>query len=931
MKKQLLLMAMAVFSLSTGYAQEEGGEEEPTPEIVYTKSFQTLIDDAKYLSTSSYYTTGQSALLDAISNAEAVISTLETNEAVHDAMKTLQAAINEFVDGNGHADATEKVLNNSFDKDGNNSKTITSWTVQNFKQNHRDQATYTTTRGGYSIHYFAEQWIAAGSGPLAGAGNMSQVVTGLPAGHYRLTADIFAHNQKYDETCEEAVGIQLFANDVVREVGITGITDNDGAAFSVDFDVTEGQDPTIGFRFENTNVNWLGWDNVTLYYIGNPDDYNSIVDAEKLAAIKEVLTTTLATATEALNSKDAPFYRTELQTAITEISALLETGTLDELTAAKERLDETLKAFNDYNKHYTNLKTAIANAEALVAEGVMTVGLDQFQMAINDAKGKLAQAATDFAEDAEGGVIFVDDALEELKKAESTFRVQNASYANPANVITNGGMSSTDGWDILVPGANPGLHINTSGNVTNFSKPFMECWVNNTDYGQANYARQTVNALPNGVELPKGYYVLKAAALATRQDQPNLEVSGVTLRFQNQEVAVHTANGVGNIYRIGFDKPEAGGELSFGLYIDEATNANWIAWDEVELQFVGDKEKYLADYAEAVLGESLNKLREAVEAANAAIEEVNMEGVDFEDTDLYMCLEDAEWVLSDPVGSGYTKEMVDILVEQLYKAINDFYTSGVSPKEGQSFNFTSMIKNADFDAEPGTEWTVETENGVLPGGTDCANWWFGSSGPSELTQEFSQTIAGLPAGNYLLDVNAAVRVDMSYSIDGYTAENLPNNLTLCKVYANNDSTDVHPFFYEDEALGLTLESMLLMTNDDDYRHGNGSLINDMLKGTDYYHSYVPFKLEERGSVKIGFRIELPKKGGQMPFIDYFHLFYYGKNEVLTGIADVTKSNAEQIMPVGIYNMKGQLVRANNDVKGLAKGLYIISGKKVVIK
>ena len=930
MKKQLLLMAMAVFSLSTGYAQEEGGEEEPTPEIVYTKSFQTSINDAKSIVASSHYTTGQTALQAAINDAETVLHTLETNAAVIDAMKALQSAINEFVEANGHADATEKVLNYSFDKDGNNSKTITSWTVQNFKQNRRS-VSYATTRGGYAISNFAEQWVAAGSGPLAGSGNMSQVVTGLPAGHYRLTADIFAHNQKYDATCEEAVGIQLYANDVVSEVGMTGNTDNDAAAFSLEFDVAEGETPTIGFRFENTNVNWLGWDNVTLLYIGDPDAYNSIVDAEKLAAIKEVLTTTLATATEALNSEDAPFYRTELQTAITEISALLETGTLDELTAAKERLDETLKAFNDYNKHYTNLKTAIANAEALVAEGVMTVGLDQFQEAINNAKGKLAQAATDFAEDAEGGVIFVDAALEELKKAESTFRVQNASYANPANVITNGGMSSTDGWDILVPGANPGLHINTSGNVTNFSKPFMECWVNNTDYGQANYARQTVNALPNGVELPKGYYVLKAAALATRQDQPNLEVSGVTLRFQNQEVAVHTANGVGNIYRIGFDKPEAGGELSFGLYIDETTNANWIAWDEVELQFVGDKEKYLADYAEAVLGESLNKLREAVEAANVAIEEVNMEGVDFEDTDLYMCLEDAEWVLSDPVGSGYTKDMVDILVEQLYKAINEFYTSGVSPKEGQSFNFTSMIKNADFDVEPGAEWTVETENGVLPGGTDCANWWFGSSGPSELTQEFSQTIVGLPAGNYLLDVNAAVRVDMSYSIDGYKAENLPSNLTLCKVYANNDSTDVHPFFYEDEALGLTLESMLLMTNDDDYRHGNGSLINDMLKGTDYYHSYVPFKLEERGSVKIGFRIELPKKGGQMPFIDYFHLFYYGKNEINTGIADVNKSNAEQIMPVGIYNMKGQLVRANNDVKGLAKGLYLIGGKKVVIK
>jgi hypothetical protein len=104
----------------------------------------------------------------------------------------------------------------------------------------------------------------------------------------------------------------------------------------------------------------------------------------------------------------------------------------------------------------------------------------------------------------------------------------------------------------------------------------------------------------------------------------------------------------------------------------------------------------------------------------------------------------------------------------------------------------------------------------------------------------------------------------------------------------------------------------------------------MLKGTDYYHSYVPFKLEERGSVKIGFRIELPKKGGQMPFIDYFHLFYYGKNEISTGIAEVNTSN-EVKAPAGIYNMKGQLLRNTNSTEGLAKGLYIIGGKKVVIK
>ena len=153
---------------------------------------------------------------------------------------------------------------------------------------------------------------------------------------------------------------------------------------------------------------------------------------------------------------------------------------------------------------------------------------------------------------------------------------------------------------------------------------------------------------------------------------------------------------------------------------------------------------------------------------------------------------------------------------------------------------------------------------------------------------------------------------------------------MCKVYANNDSADVHPFFYEDEALGLTLEKMLLMTSEYDYRHGNGTLIDDMLKGTDYFHSKIAFKLEEKGSVKIGFRVELPNKSGQMPFIDYFHLFYYGKNEIQTGIADMNKGIIENV-PTGIYNLKGQLVRSNMSTEGLAKGLYLINGKKVVIK
>ena len=77
MKKNLLLMAMALFAWTGVYAQEEGGEEEPTPEVVFTKSFQSVIDDAKFIVGSDHYTEGKAALQSAIGDAEAAILTFE--------------------------------------------------------------------------------------------------------------------------------------------------------------------------------------------------------------------------------------------------------------------------------------------------------------------------------------------------------------------------------------------------------------------------------------------------------------------------------------------------------------------------------------------------------------------------------------------------------------------------------------------------------------------------------------------------------------------------------------------------------------------------------------------------------------------------------------------------------------------------------------
>ena len=391
MKKTLLLMAMSLFAFTGVFAQDE---EEPSLPPVYTKSFLAVIDDAKSIVASNHYTTGQADLQKAINEAEGKVAGFTTNDEVREALIALQYAIDQFVYGNPHVDATEKIVNPTFNVNSTNNDTnVDGWTNKGFKENARAN-NYATTRSSedpevtYVIAQFVEQWSNASNGSITSSGDINQTIKGLPAGHYRLTADIFVKNQKYDATCEEAVGVELYANDVVREIGLTDIGGGtNAAAFSVDFDIAEGQDAVIGFRFSEVNINWLGWDNVTLYYIGDPEAYNSIVNVEKIAAAKEALAASVKAANEALADENAPFYKAELKAAVDAANALTDAATLDELTEAKTNVDAELKSFNDYNKHYTALKQAIEAAEANIAEGKMTNEVDAFQEAINRCQG----------------------------------------------------------------------------------------------------------------------------------------------------------------------------------------------------------------------------------------------------------------------------------------------------------------------------------------------------------------------------------------------------------------------------------------------------------------------------------------------------------------------------------------------------------------
>ena len=149
---------------------------------------------------------------------------------------------------------------------------------------------------------------------------------------------------------------------------------------------------------------------------------------------------------------------------------------------------------------------------------------------------------------------------------------------------------ATQDSPVRVPMANPAFdkwnidEWSTTGgwwaqNTTydNFNPPFAECWLAGALADHSMY--QTM-------ALREGSYTLKAAVEAVRQDQASLTVSGVTLRFDDEQVECHTGDHAPEIFEV--SKTVKAGDHTFGLYV-ESTDANWVAVDNFRLYYYGIK------------------------------------------------------------------------------------------------------------------------------------------------------------------------------------------------------------------------------------------------------------------------------------------------------------------------------------------------------
>ena len=410
----------------------------------------------------------------------------------------------------------------------------------NFSRNNTEISAWIgePSRGGDNDNMCAEKW-------NAGISAVSQTLTGLPNGTYKLQAQGFYRMGGVDDAAAlrdagtEVYDVKFFANtdsvlvmSVMDEAGkLNGVGDNYksyGAApnnrnhaskfFNAGyyehefyFAVTDGS-AVIGVA-NNTGVaaDWLVFDNFRLTYYGT-----ATVEEIELAKLQEYIdeVKVLLDAAKAVEATYSEAAKAQLEAAVAAAEAALAAPTQESLVAA-----------------VAPLEAAIARAERSVA--------------INAVAGAATLNAP---------VAF-------------TQFVANPDMADG----TIKGWTVASGWQFQ--------NNNTYKGEGAELNRFQERWQGGSGLGNTS-TMQTM------VDMPNGFYRVSADIMATAQysEDPEGYTTGAYWVANGDSVAVATANGTPKRYAV--DVVVANGELTIGL-VGINTTANWMGLDNVSVQYYG--------------------------------------------------------------------------------------------------------------------------------------------------------------------------------------------------------------------------------------------------------------------------------------------------------------------------------------------------------
>lgn len=228
----------------------------------------------------------------------------------------------------------------------------------------------------------------------------------------------------------------------------------------------------------------------------------------------------------------------------------------------------------------TALQTLVSEASALYADASLANGKATLKAAI-DAASPVAKTYS---------LAAIAEQQAALGQAVNTFKFANATLERGQSInIENPTMDGLDPWKVTrseATGDSPCWKIDVNGSrYPGFDGNTMTYW-QSPAYGALGYANRASQTIEG---LPAGRYRLSASVIACRQNSSVTATTGVTLFLGTASTVCSTKDGVPQTINVDLFTTEAQ-PLTLGINVDKTTNANWVAWDNVQLTYYGTED-----------------------------------------------------------------------------------------------------------------------------------------------------------------------------------------------------------------------------------------------------------------------------------------------------------------------------------------------------
>ncbi len=826
---------------------------------------------------------------------------------------------------------------------------------------------------GVTINGFIEAWVP---GKGLGDGKIYQTVE-LPMGKYVLGVDVIATNQYTDgDAKEEATGFQLYALGGGIDNGVD-VSSYNGKPEHYEFEfITAGGTTELGMRMIDAKGNWFGCDNFTVFYKGSDIDpyyfaLPPLVEECEKINLDEVYA----------NSEVREAFEKALETAQEE-NAKIDSGEEEgEFEAAYKALTEAKAALEASIEDYKKLTILVENVavDAKAYENVESLGelisklYDQYKGAYEDGtatKEQIEEWITNYDTFIVEAVKAAMPAASEEKPLRINALASNLDYAE----------NSKEPWECSSSAYKVNYH---NGEVWQAS---FSCLQTIKDLPAGKYIikakafyRDATNAdhydnFISGMADITTYLVanenkvqVKALALAAVEDaeapegsyyQETTEGSGIWMP-NTQQAAEWAFNNTDFFDNEVSTYLATDGDLTFGTRNDEITDANnqWSVWSQFEIYYAGKSQSALYEQVVALTEQASSlyeqadsrvtiiagedKLNDAINAGDAAKESDSEEALtaiiaqltgamayisegqelvkkltdvyntydekysnldfDFKSTDTtFPPLMDGE--LGEAVASEEfaSNEQIQGWIDELPKAWIAYIMGQpavATASEETPLDITAVLFNPAFESGNTNFWNVDNlgqnngyqgasytteETGVtIEGFVEC---W--RNGAVLDDGAISQTLgAALPEGYYVLHAEGHAVCQMGYPEGGIQGVNL----------TATDGTNTW-------ATPLGVPEGVSSANPARFS--------------------VVFKSNGKNPVTVG--IFVKETNANWIAFDNFSLAYLGTAEPVAVEGIAADETATQ-KTIAIYNLAGQRVQK------AVRGLYIINGKKVVIK